>query len=122
MITSIFVRPEVLKNTAVCSVTPWIKWTGATFRKNVLRPSTGAYPEGGIVLSKRRYLSTKRHDVTNKNIMLNIFVSLFGKRNIAGRQHLTAISIGSGMGPCNSFGERWGFTADHDNNSLQQKQ
>jgi len=90
MTLSIFMRSEVLpviniKNTVVCSVTPCIWWTGATFRRTVLRPSTGVYhEEGGIVLSKRRYLPTKRHNVTNKNIMFNISVSLSGKRNIAG--------------------------------------
>jgi len=38
------------------------------------------------------------------------------------RQHLTTISNGSGMGNFNSFGERWKCTADHDDNSIQQKQ
>jgi hypothetical protein len=89
MSLSIFMRSEVLpviniKNTVVCNVTSCIWWTGATFRRKVLRSSTGVYHEGSIVLSKRRYLPTERHNVTNKNIMFNIFVSLFGKRNIAG--------------------------------------
>lgn len=72
MILTIFLRPEVLpvinvKNTVVCSMTPCIWWTGATFRKNVLRPSTGVYHEEvGIVLSERRYLLTKRNMLQTK--------------------------------------------------------